>query len=79
MFALYGIKQGDRNLVATFDSEPQLQAYVRWATLSKSPDGTFKFEQKTPLVGCTAYEYQRVDDSEADEWDVPHNPSPGML
>jgi len=35
MYYLYGTKAGTaRRLVATFSSEQQLLAYVRWATLS---------------------------------------------
>ena len=36
MYYLYGSRPGvPRRLVATFDSEEQLLAYVRWATLSE--------------------------------------------
>lgn len=79
MHALYGLKKGTRNVAATFDSEQQLLAYVRWATLSKQPDGTCKFEQKTPLVGCSGCEHETIDPAEAAQLDVPHNPTPGML
>ena len=41
MYYLYGSKPGvAHRLVATFDTEPQLDAYVGWATLKKNPDGT---------------------------------------
>ncbi len=48
-----------RKLVATFDSEEQLLAYVGWATLKKNADGTSKFEQGSapvgiPIVGIVA-------------------------
>jgi hypothetical protein len=57
MIYLYGLKAGvDRKLVATFDSEPLLLSYVRWATLKSDPNGTKKFEQGSPLVGFTGYE-----------------------
>ena len=77
---LYASKPGrSRTLVATFDSEQQLLAYVGWATLRKNPDGTSKFEQGSALAG-----YQRWEKSEttltaekADE--VVHNPTPNML
>ena len=50
MHYLYGSKPGiARKLVATFDSEPQLRAYVNWATLAKHADGTSRFEQGQPL------------------------------
>ncbi len=77
---LYASKPGvSRKLVATFDTEPQLLAYVGWATLSKNADGTAKFEQGSPLVG-----YQRWEQSDAlltddDPESVVHNPSPSML
>jgi hypothetical protein len=80
VYYLYGAKPGvDKKLVATFDSQQQLLAYVRWATLQQNPDGSFKFEQGSPLVG-----YQRWVDSAAplsadDPTAVPHNPSPSML
>jgi hypothetical protein len=77
MHLLYGIRaNGERRLVATFDSAPQLLSYVQWATLRRNPDGTYKFEQNTPLVGCVRYDYESGPDIEAD---VPHNPSPSML
>ncbi len=54
MYCLYGSKQDvARHLVATFDSEPQLRAYVRWATLSGSDDMPAKFEQGSALAGHT--------------------------
>ena len=38
MFYLYGSKPRVENkLAATFDSEQQLLAYVRWATLKTNP------------------------------------------
>jgi len=81
MWNLYGIKGGKRKLVATFDSEAQLRSYVQWAILKRASDGTYKFEQKTPLTGCTDYEYSRSEDEPESEEsaDVVHNPSPGML
>jgi hypothetical protein len=46
MHFLYASKPGTpRKLVATFDSEQQLLAYVGWATLKTNSDGTSKFEQ----------------------------------
>jgi len=79
MWHLYGIKRdGSQSVVATFDSEQSLLAYVRWATLSEEPDGTLKFEQKTPLTGCVGFDHSpRTAESETS--DVPHNPTPGML
>ncbi len=57
MYYLYGSKPGvQRKLVATFDSDAQLCAYVGWATLSKGPDGTNKFEQGSALASCRGWE-----------------------
>lgn len=51
MYYLYGAKRDvPRKLVATFDSEQQLLAYVRWATLAQQ-DGVRKFEQGSALAG----------------------------
>ena len=80
MVYLYGSKAGvERKLVATFDSEPQLLAYVRWATLQENPDGTRKFEQGSPLVGYTDYEHSDTPLTEEDPTEVAHNPTPSML
>lgn len=85
MWKLFGIKGDNRKLVATFDSEAQLRSYVQWAILKKNDDGLFKFEQKTPLTGCTAYDYAHSDVEKASLEEnnsnskVVHNPSPGML
>ena len=80
MVYLYGSKRGgDKKLVATFDSEQQLLAYVRWATLHESADGTFKFEQGSPLVGSDRWEHSRTPPPVGDTTDVPHNPTPSML
>ncbi|MBI1311156.1 hypothetical protein GC176_07590 [bacterium] len=78
MWNLYGIKRDQRNLVATFDTEAQLRSYVQWAILKRDDDGSFRFEQKTPLTGCTSYDFDDAPlDSESAE--VVHNPTPGML
>jgi hypothetical protein len=76
---LYASKPGvPRKLVATFDSEAQLLAYVGWATLKTNPDGTGKFEQGSALAG-----YQRWEKSDTplteEASEVFHNPSPSML
>jgi len=80
MHFLYASKPGvARKLVATFDSEQQLLAYVGWATLKKNPDGTSKFEQGSPLVGYQRWEPSATPLSEEDPETVVHNPSPSML
>ena len=48
MHYLYGSKRnGARRLVATFGSEQQLLAYVRWATLESTGPQRGKFEQQS--------------------------------
>jgi hypothetical protein len=80
MHYLYCLKPGNtRKLAATFDSEQQLLAYVRWATLATNPEGTSKFEQGSALVGCTASERSASPLTPEDATSVPHNPSPSML
>lgn len=80
MFYLYGAKSGTNpTLVATFDSEQQLLAYVGWATLKENPDHTYKFEQGSVLVGCNRYESSDTPLTDDDANEVPHNPSPSML
>ena len=55
MHYLYGSRpEMPRRLVATFDSEQQLTAYVRWATLSEH-DGARKFEKGSSLAGYQGY------------------------
>ncbi len=80
MHFLYASKVGTpRKLVATFDSEEQLLAYVGWATLKKNPDGTSKFEQGSALAGYRTWESTPTPLSSEDARDVVHNPSPSML
>ncbi|MCE9553942.1 MAG: hypothetical protein K8T91_11280 [Planctomycetes bacterium] len=80
MHYLYGLKLGkQRKLVATFDSEPLLLSYVRWATLNSQSDGTTKFEQGSPLAGYLGYEYSPSPLYDDDPTEVVHNPSPSML
>lgn len=79
MVYLYGTKPGvEKRLVATFDSEQQLLAYVRWATLSGQA-GKYKFEQGSSLVGYQTWSWS-ADPLTADDADeVDHNPTPSML
>jgi hypothetical protein len=78
VYYLYGSQASARKLVATFDSEQQLLAYVRWATLSEHA-GSFKFEQGSPLVGYHGWDYSDSPQSEEDPAAVVHNPTPSML
>jgi hypothetical protein len=80
MYYLYASKPGTvRRLVATFDSEQQLRAYVAWATLSSRPDGTKKFEQGSALASYQQSEESPVPLDDQDPTEVFHNPSPSML
>jgi hypothetical protein len=77
MHFLYGSKPGvDRKLAATFDSQQQLRAYVRWAALSERP---WKFEQQSALAGFTGWSESETPLTDDDPESVPHNPSPTML
>ena len=79
MWNLEGVKHdGNRKTVATFGSQQQLLAYVNWATLKRNQDGTYKFEQQTPLTGYVNYDYSRAGTTD-EPIDVPYNPTPGML
>jgi hypothetical protein len=80
MHYLYASKPGvSRKLVATFDSEPQLLAYVGWATLKTNPNGTGKFEQGSALASYQRWEQSDTPLTGDDATEVVHNPSPSML
>jgi hypothetical protein len=76
---LYGNKQGSRRLVATFDSQQQLRAYVRWATLEETGPQAGKFEQGSALASYQSWEESLTPLSDEDAAAVVHNPSPSML
>jgi hypothetical protein len=79
MHYLYGSKTGaPLKLVATFDTEEQLRAYVRWATLSER-DGAFQFEKGSSLASCHQYRYSSEPLTAEDASAVNHNPTPSML
>ena len=79
MYYLYGSKTGaPRKLVATFDSEEQLLAYVRWATLSQR-HGVYQFEKGSALASCHEFDYASEPLTKEDATAVDHNPSPSML
>lgn len=80
MHFLYGSKRvTDRKLVATFDSEQQLKAYVGWATLRRNTDGTWKFEQGSVLAPYRHWSSSNELATDDDPESVVHNPSPTML
>jgi len=77
---LYGSKTGvSRRLVATFSSEPQLRAYVRWATLESTGERSGKYEQGSVLAGYQSWETSQEPLTDDDAATVEHNPSPSML
>lgn len=79
MHYLYGSKRGvARKLVATFDSEQQLLAYVRWATLAEDA-GIYKFEQGSSLAGYQGWSHSTQPLTDDDLAAVEHNPTPSML
>ena len=80
MHYLYGSKKSSPpRLVATFDSEQQLLAYVRWATLKSDGDHRGKFEQGSALATSDAWESATEPLTEEDATAVDHNPTPSML
>jgi hypothetical protein len=79
MHYLYGSKPGvPRKLVATFDSQQQLLAYVRWATLHEK-QGVVKFEQGSALASYQGWSQAPQPLTDDDATSVEHNPSPSML
>ncbi len=79
MHYLYGTKRGVQRLVATFDSEQQLLAYARWATLESHGPRQGKFEQGSALVGSESWDNSTDLTTDEDPENVPHNPTPSML
>ena len=80
MHYLYASKKKvDRRLVATFGSEQQLLAYVRWATLKSFGENRGKFEQGSALAIYEAWERSTEPLTEEDPAAVAYNPTPSML
>jgi hypothetical protein len=80
MHYLYGSKQGGSpRLAATFGSEQQLLAYVRWATLESKGPQHGRFEQKSALASYDAWEHSTKPLTEDDANSVVFNPTPSML
>lgn len=80
MHYLHGSKAGrPRRLVATFDSEPQLFAYVHWATVQDLGGQRGKFEQGSALAGYNSWESSAEPLTDEDATQVVHNPTPNML
>ena len=80
MHFLYGTKKNvARRLVGTFSSEPQLLAYVRWATLESTGERSGKFEQGSVLAGYNSWEASPEPLTDDDASAVEHNPTPSML
>jgi len=77
---LYGSKKdGPQRLVATFGSEQQLAAYVRWAMLHRTGERSGKFEQGSVLAGYDTWHESTEPLTEEDASDIVHNPSPNMM
>ena len=80
MHYLYGLKADtQKRLVATFASEQQLLAYVRWATLKSTDEHSGKFEQGSALAGYERWESSIEPLTHEDAQGVVHNPTPSML
>lgn len=80
MHFLYGLKKSlPRRLVATFGSEQQLLAYVRWATLKGLGHQRGKFEQGSTLAGYEAWEHTTEPLTDEDASAALYNPTPSML
>jgi hypothetical protein len=80
MHYLYGSKRGGPlRLVATFESDQQLRAYVRWATLKSDGERHGKFEQGSVLATSDAWESSNEPLTDEDAGAVDHNPTPSML
>lgn len=80
LYGLYGSKADvPRRLVATFSSDAQLRAYVRWATLESTGDHTGKFEQGSVLASYRSWESSTEPLTDDDASAVEHNPTPSML
>ncbi len=80
MHYLYGSKPSKpRRLVATFGSEQQLLAYVRWATLQSLGNQRGKFEQGSALASYEAWEHAAEPLTDENASAVVHNPTPSML
>jgi hypothetical protein len=77
---LYASKRNvPRKLVATFGSQQQLLAYVRWATLQETGECLGKFEQGSALAGYEGWEESSEPLTDEDPNTVVYNPSPSML
>ena len=77
---LYGSKRGGQEkLVATFGSEQQLLAYVRWATLKATGERSGKFEQGSALAGYDTWNESTEPLTQEDAAQVVHNPTPNMM
>jgi hypothetical protein len=80
MHFLYGSKKNvPHRLVATFSSEAQLLAYVRWATLESIGERSGKFEQGSVLASYNSWEASPEPLTDDDPSAVEHNPTPSML
>ena len=65
--------------MATFGSEQQLLAYVRWATLKTTGERSGKFEQGSALAGYDTWNESTEPLTQEDAAQVVHNPTPNMM
>jgi hypothetical protein len=80
MHYLYASKgKAAPRLVATFGSEQQLLAYVRWATLQDFGERRGKFEQGSALASYDTWQSAAQPLTNEDASIVLHNPTPSML
>lgn len=80
MHYLYARKRdAPYRLVATFDSEQQLKAYVGWATLVSHGTNSGKFEQGSVLAGFSEWALSQEPLTDEDPTEVVHSPTPTML
>jgi hypothetical protein len=80
MHYLYATKKNlPPKLVATFDSEPALRSYVRWATLKSLGEQRGKFEQGSVLAGYEEWSQSDLPLTDEDASQVVHTPTPNML
>ena len=79
MHYLYGMRSGSPpRLVATFDTEEQLKAYLRWATVSRR-DEVCQFEKGSALAGYHVAAQSNQPLTNDDPGSIEHNPTPNML
>ena len=72
-------KVGPKKLMATFGSEQQLLAYVRWAMFQVYGNRCGKFEQGSALASCESWSHATEPLTDDDENATLHNPQGAQL